>query len=138
MAKMSATKLGKTSTTNYGEQVREPYFQEYTNYPTTLIKIEASTGKLHPTEKPVELFEYLIKTFTNKNMLILDNCVGSGTAAIAAKKNKRNFICIEKEQAYCDMAQKRLEEFAFNKQEATLFDAKEGLNRQDLIPTLFQ
>lgn len=119
--KMSMTRMGKTSTTNYGEQNRDPYFQEYTNYPTTLVDIKTSTTKSHPTEKPIELFEYLIKTYTNEGMIVLDNCSGSGTTGIAAKKNNRNFICIEKDQKYYDMSIKRMEEFNVAHQEPILF-----------------
>jgi site-specific DNA-methyltransferase (adenine-specific) len=66
-------------------------------------------NKLHPTQKPVALFEYLIKTYTNENDLVLDNCAGSGTTAIAAINTKRNYILIEKEQNYCDIIKKRIE-----------------------------
>jgi len=133
--KMSTTRMGKTSTTNYGQQERNAYFQEFSNYPTSLINIKTATTKSHPTEKPVDLFDYLIRTFTNESMLVLDNCSGSGTAAIASIKNKRNFICIEKEQTYCDMAKKRLEEFNINKQGSQLFDA--DVNVGNPISTLF-
>ena len=65
---------------------------------------------VHPTQKPVALFEYLIKTYTNENELVLDNCIGSGTTAIACWNTKRNFIGIEQEQEYVDIANKRLEQ----------------------------
>jgi len=64
--------------------------------------------RLHPTQKPVALFEYLIKTYTNEGDLVLDNCIGSGTTAIAAINTKRNFIGIEKEQKYVDIANERI------------------------------
>ena len=67
-----------------------------------------SEGKLHPTQKPVALFEYLIKTYTNEGDLVLDNCAGSGTTGVACKNLKRNFILIEKEQEYIDIINKRL------------------------------
>jgi len=72
---------------------------------------------LHPTQKPVALFEYLIKTYTNENDLVLDNCIGSGTTAVACQNLKRNFIGIEKEEKYCEIAKKRIEE---NKTQQTL------------------
>lgn len=65
-------------------------------------------GKLHPTQKPVELLEYLIKTYTNEGMLVLDNCMGSGTCGVACKNTNRNFIGIEKEKDYFDIAEKRI------------------------------
>ena len=65
-------------------------------------------GKLHPTEKPVELLEYLIKTYSNEGDTILDNCMGSGTTAIACIKEKRNFIGFELNREYYDKACKRI------------------------------
>ena len=62
----------------------------------------------HPTQKPVALFEYLIKTYTNEGDLVLDNCMGSGTTCIAAKKTGRDFIGIEKDESYCEIANKRI------------------------------
>ena len=63
---------------------------------------------LHPTQKPLELIKYLIKTYTNENDLILDNCMGSGTTCLAAKELNRKFIGIEKEQKYYDIAMSRV------------------------------
>jgi len=71
-------------------------------------------GKFHPTQKPIALFEYLIKTYTNEGELILDNCIGSGTTAIACKNTNRNFIGIEQEQKYFDIATKRIGEWKPN------------------------
>ena len=65
-------------------------------------------GKLHPTEKPVELLEYLIKTYSNEDDTILDNCMGSGTTAIAAIREKRIFIGFELNKEYYDKACKRI------------------------------
>ena len=64
--------------------------------------------RLHPTQKPVALFEYLIKTYTNEGDLVLDNCAGSGTLGIAAINTKRNYILIEKELKYCKIAEARI------------------------------
>src|SRR5699024_6594977 len=71
-----------------------------------------SSQRVHPTQKPVALFEYLIKTYTNEGETILDNCIGSGTTAIAALNTGRFFIGIEKEKDYVDIADKRLDEMA--------------------------
>jgi len=65
-------------------------------------------GKLHPTQKPVALFEYLIKTYTNEGDTVLDNCIGSGTTAVACKNTGRHFIGIEKDPGYCKIAEDRL------------------------------
>lgn len=67
-------------------------------------------GRLHPTQKPVALFEYLIKTYTNEGDLVLDNCAGSFTTAIAAENTKRNWICIEQLEEYCEIGKKRINE----------------------------
>jgi site-specific DNA-methyltransferase (adenine-specific) len=79
-------------------------------HPKTIQKICRDKDGFHPTQKPVALFEYLIKTYTNEGDLVLDNCIGSGTTAIAALRTGRNFIGIEKEQKYVDIANKRIAE----------------------------
>ena len=82
------------------------------NYPKTIIKIAnpSGAGHLHPTQKPVALFEYLIKTYTNEGDLVLDNCAGSGTTAIACLNTNRNYVLIEKEKEYIDIINKRIAE----------------------------
>jgi site-specific DNA-methyltransferase (adenine-specific) len=65
---------------------------------------------LHPTQKPVALFEYLIKTYTNEGDLVLDNCAGSFTTAIASIRTKRNWIGIEMDKGYCEIAENRIKE----------------------------
>jgi site-specific DNA-methyltransferase (adenine-specific) len=80
-------------------------------YPKAIqyFKTSEAEGKVqHPTQKPVALFEYLIKTYTNEGDLVMDNCIGSGTTAIACKRTNRNFIGIEMEQKYFDIASERL------------------------------
>ena len=67
-------------------------------------------GKVHPTQKPVALAEYLIKTYTNEGDLVLDNCMGSGTTGVACKNLNRNFIGIEKDPEYFKNAEKRINE----------------------------
>lgn len=78
-------------------------------YPTSVIKVEREVG-LHPTQKPVALFEWLIKTYSNEGETILDNCMGSGTTAIAAMNTGRNFIGFEKNEAYYKIATQRIED----------------------------
>ena len=81
-------------------------------YPTSNIQFNAC-GRgiaIHPTQKPVALFEYLIKTYTNEGDLVLDNCLGSGTTAVACKNLHRHFIGIEKEQKYCEISEQRLKD----------------------------
>ncbi len=87
-------------------------------YPINILRFSKSGGKdllLHPTQKPVKLFEYLIKTYSNKRDLILDNCIGSGTTAIACKRLNRRFIGIEKEEKYVNIAKKRLSQDTLTK-----------------------
>ncbi len=94
--------------------------REYTdkNPQSILVFYKQSDGSyVHPTQKPVALFEYLIKTYTNKGELVLDNCIGSGTTAIACLKTNRNFIGIELEPKYVEIANKRIEDY---KQQLTL------------------
>ena len=85
---------------------------EYTHlYPRNLL-YGATDGdkRVHPTQKPVALFKYLVKTYTNEGDLVLDNCIGSGTTAIACINTKRNYIGIEKEPKYVKIAKKRIKE----------------------------
>jgi len=85
------------------------YIRKKSNYPRQIIKFNKEIG-FHPTQKPVALFEYLIKTYTSEGDLVLDNCAGSFTSAIASDNLKRNWICIEKEAEYCDIGEKRIKE----------------------------
>jgi DNA modification methylase len=77
-------------------------------FPTSIIKIPRDKTKLHPTQKPVALFEYLIKTYTNEGDLVLDNCTGSGTTGVACKNLNRNCILIEKDEEYFKIAERRI------------------------------
>jgi len=79
-------------------------------YPTNLLRISNANRaeKTHPTQKPVALMEYLIKTYTNEGETVLDNCMGSGTAGVACKNLSRSFIGIEKDETYFKIAQDRI------------------------------
>ena len=92
-------------------------------YPKSIITISNAnkTGVVHPTQKPIALFEYLIKTYTNENDLVLDNTAGSGTTAIACLNTNRQFIVMEKEQKYYDIILKRVADFNKNFEPQTLF-----------------
>ena len=91
------------------ETIKKAIENKGTRYPSTVQKINSISQGLHPTQKPVALFEYLIKTYTHEGDLVLDNCAGSGTTGVACKNLNRNFILIEKEQEYIDIINKRLE-----------------------------
>jgi site-specific DNA-methyltransferase (adenine-specific) len=79
-------------------------------YPTSLIEISNAchNDRIHSTQKPVKLFEYLIRTYTDEGDLVLDNCIGSGTTAVAALNTGRNFIGIELSEEYCEIARNRI------------------------------
>lgn len=78
-------------------------------YPRDILKFKHDKEKLHPTQKPVELLEYLIKTYTNENMLVLDNCMGSGSTGIACLNTNRRFIGIELDENYYNIAKQRID-----------------------------
>ena len=86
----------------YGNEAlaRIPTVNNGLYYPSDVISIPSQGSTQHPTQKPVALFEYLIKTYTNEGELVLDNCSGSGTTAIACLNSNRHFICIEKDEGY--------------------------------------
>ena len=88
----------------------------------SLTKRMPHKDRFHPTQKPVELFEYLIKTYTNEGETVLDNCAGSGTTAIACLNTNRQFIVMEKEQKYYDIILKRVADFNKNFEPKTLFE----------------
>ena len=77
-------------------------------YPSSVQNFKRERG-LHPTQKPVALLEYLIKTYTNEGMTVLDNCMGSGSTGIACLNTNRKFIGIEKDEKYFEIAKKRIE-----------------------------
>jgi site-specific DNA-methyltransferase (adenine-specific) len=89
-----------------------------TRYPTNLLYFKRDKEKLHPTAKPVDLLRYLIRTYTNDNELVLDNCCGSGSTCVAAIREKRNFIGIELNDEYFNIASNRINS---EMQQLTLF-----------------
>jgi site-specific DNA-methyltransferase (adenine-specific) len=84
------------------------YFQKFSNYPKSIQYFKLDPAGIHSTQKPVALFEWLIKTYSNEGDLILDNCSGSGTTAIAAINAKRDYICIEKDENYYNKSLERI------------------------------
>lgn len=126
-----------SQTTNYGKQ-RKEYVDRQSDWlmPDDVIDYEDgyaldaidlenemlyvkcvhnSSGKLHPTQKPVELLEWLIRTYTNDDGVVLDNCMGSGSTGIACINNNRSFIGIELDEKYFNIAKKRIEEYITTK-----------------------
>ena len=86
------------------------YEQKWTNYPSEVIEFGLEKKHVHPTQKPVSLMEYLIKTYSNEGEVVLDNTMGSGTTGIAAINTNRKFIGIEKDPEYFQLAENRIQE----------------------------
>lgn len=101
-------KSGRGSS-NYGEQIRVITENDGTRYPVDIVEFKRDKNKLHPTQKPVALLEYLIKTYTNEGNLVLDNCMGSGSTGVACKNLNRSFIGIELDENYFNIAKERIE-----------------------------
>jgi len=87
---------------------KKEYVSKAKGYNKSIIKVNSEHNPPHPTQKPVALFEYLIKTYTNEGDLVLDNCAGSGTTGVACKNLNRNYILIEKEPEYIEIIKQRL------------------------------
>lgn len=109
--KVKNGKLGKLIDDANDKKVTE-YNDTGLRYPTQVWKFKRDilTSNLHPTQKPVALLEELIKTFTNEGDTVLDNCMGSGSTGVACVNTNRNFIGIELDKAYFDIAKNRIEE----------------------------
>lgn len=101
--------ISSANSSNYGKNERTVTENTGFRYPKTILKFKRDSVKLHPTQKPVALLEYLIKTYTNEGNTVLDNCMGSGTTALAAINTGRNFIGFELDTTYYDIANKRIE-----------------------------
>jgi DNA modification methylase len=107
---------------NYGNStVRTPIHQVVTEnngdrYPRSIQKFKLDKDKLHPTQKPVALLEYLIKTYTNEGDMVLDNTMGSGTTGVACINTNRNFIGMELDDKYFEIAKARINEAITAKQ----------------------
>jgi len=92
----------------YGKQTSAYKKSSIGNYPRSVLRFSGEHKPIHPTQKPVALFEYLIRTYTNEGQLVLDNTAGSGTTAIAAMNAGRRWICIEKDETYYRAAVERV------------------------------
>jgi site-specific DNA-methyltransferase (adenine-specific) len=98
----------RTKSENYQKiEDKEPHKLPEMRVPSSWQKFNTEVG-LHPTQKPVDLARYMIRTYSNENEIVLDTCIGSGTTAIAALRENRQFIGIEKEQKYVDVALERV------------------------------
>ena len=109
------SRLGKKIGEVYGENLKSQHRDnpDGARYPVSFVYFaNPNKGKIHPTEKPVALLEYLIKTFSNPNDLVLDSCGGSGSLAIAALNTNRNFIAIEKNEEIYEKARNRISKWS--------------------------
>ena len=102
------------------------YEQKYTNYPSEIIEFGLDKDTVHPTQKPVALMEYLIRTYSNDGEVVLDNCMGSGTTGVAAVNSNRNFIGIEMDEEYFKIAKERINN--------PLLDAMNGRGDAQSVP----
>lgn len=94
----------------YGKQKGHKTVSDGKRYPMQILSFSETGKKLHPTQKPVALLEYLIKTYTNEGEVVLDNCMGSGSTCVAAINTGRHYIGFEKDPHYFEVAKRRIEE----------------------------
>lgn len=102
-------KQGRGESLSQKNTRKTEYLQHYTNYPRNILEFKRDLPNIHPTQKPVTLLEYLIKTYTNEGELVLDNCMGSGSTGVACKHLNRRFIGIELDKEYFKIAKDRIE-----------------------------
>jgi site-specific DNA-methyltransferase (adenine-specific) len=91
---------------------KETFIQEFTNYPNTVLRFSSEGKPVHPTQKPVALLEYLIRTYTNEGETVLDFACGSGSTGVAAINTGRSFLGIERDEKYFTIAENRIKEAA--------------------------
>lgn len=92
---------------NFGDSGKEN-FQEWTNYPRSIVRFPHEAKPVHPTQKPVALMEYLIRTYTNEGDMVLDNTMGSGTTGVGCVNTGRRFIGMERDPSYFKIACDRI------------------------------
>lgn len=102
------TKQGRGKSLSQQNSRECEYLQEYTNYPKNILEFKRDLPNVHPTQKPVALLEYLIKTFSNEGDTVLDFTMGSGSTGVACKNTNRTFIGIELDRNYFEIANNRV------------------------------
>jgi len=113
--KTTVKKIGKmgsnkdTSILKDTRKVGQVFINKGTRFPSTILEFQGEGKPIHPTQKPISLFEYLIKTYSNEGDVILDNTAGLFTTSIAALNTNRNFICIEKDDTWFNLGKERIE-----------------------------
>ena len=105
---VNSSRKNKSGTGNFGKVSDRPYIQKEGNFPRSVQRFQHETSPQHPTQKPVALIEYLIRTYTNEGETVLDNCMGSGTTGVACVNTGRKFIGIEMDETYFNIAEARI------------------------------
>lgn len=106
---------GKDTVVGSRPSRQKDYISKYTGYPSSVIYYNNESKQVHPTQKPVPLLEYLIKTYTNEGEIVLDNCMGSGSTGVACVNTDRNFIGIELDDHYFEVATERINQAQLSK-----------------------
>lgn len=107
--KKRKSKISNRDTIYNKETLMKEHIVKYTNYPNNILSFNKESKTVHPTQKPVDLLEYLIKTYTVEGDVVLDNCMGSGSTGVASGNLKRKFIGIELDKNYFNIAKNRIE-----------------------------
>lgn len=107
--KKRKTKISNKDTIYKEETLMKEHIIRYTNYPNNVLYFNKESKTVHPSQKPVDLLEYLIKTYTKEGDIVLDNCMGSGSSGVASGNLKRKFIGIELDSNYFKIAKRRIE-----------------------------
>jgi len=105
---VNSARKNKSGKGNFGTVSAKPYIQKEGNFPRNVINFQHETDPVHPTQKPVALMEYMIRTYTNPGEVVLDFTMGSGTTGVAAANTGRRFIGIEMDADYFAVAQSRI------------------------------
>ena len=114
IVRLDKPKINKVSNSEIMRKKKNPSTQTHTGYPKHILEFSGvnvgSKERFHPTQKPVDLLEYLVKTYTNEGDIVLDNCMGSGSSGVACGNAGRKFIGIEKEPKYFEIAKRRIDD----------------------------
>ena len=105
--------VSKRNDHGYGLKPVKGFENKGTRYPKSILNISrdfSAQQQVHPTQKPVPVLEWLIKTYSNENDIVLDNCMGSGSTGVAARKLQRRFIGIDNEEKYVKITKDRIEQ----------------------------
>ncbi|WP_286149539.1 MULTISPECIES: DNA-methyltransferase [Bacillota] len=115
IVKKRRSKISNNDTIYNEKSLMKEHIVKYTNYPKNVLFFNKESKTVHPTQKPIDLLEYLIKTYTKENDIVLDNCMGSGSTGVACANTNRKFIGIELNNKYFEIAKKRISESYLNK-----------------------